>query len=174
MSHEEQVKDAERSMELLETCRRRRFNKGRHHSAHKTESLRSAPPKVADGGRVQEADRKHKIACICHVSDRGNFAVIIRRTPEINGPQSRRLRRKNRRSVLACRTSPRKTRSCMRSSLSRSPKATILVRRWMCVQRIFPRFAKSDEAPGSSRGFAVRRCKCTDVSIRQPFASFSW
>lgn len=60
MSHEEQVKDAERSMELLGTCRRRRFNKGRRHSARETESLRSAPPKVADGGRVQtENIRSH-------------------------------------------------------------------------------------------------------------------
>jgi hypothetical protein len=80
MSHEEQVKDAERSMELLGTCRRRRFNKGRRHSARETESLRSAPPKVADGD-VPCADRKQKVAGICHVSDRGKFAVIIRRTP---------------------------------------------------------------------------------------------
>lgn len=173
MSHEEQVKDAERSMELLETCRRRRFNKGRRHSARETESLRSAPPKVADGGRVQTENIRSHVSAM-YISDRGNFAVIIRRTPEINGPQSRRLRRKNRRSVLACRTSPRKTRSCMRSSLSRPPKATILVRRWMCVQRIFLRFAESDEVTGSSRDSAKRRCKCTDVFIRQPFASFSW
>jgi hypothetical protein len=83
MSHEEQVKDAEwavESLEVLETCRRGRFNKGRRHSAHETESLRSAPPKVADGD-VPCADRKQKVAGICHVSDRGKFAVIIRRTP---------------------------------------------------------------------------------------------
>ena len=170
MSHEEQVKDAERSMELLGTCRRRRFNKGRLHSARETESLRSAPPKVADGGRVQTENIRSHVSAM-YISDRGNFAVIIRRTPEINGPQSRRLRRKNRRSVLACRTSPRKTRSCMRSSLSRPPKATILFRRWMCVQRIFRGLptAEPGEATGSCRDSGKRRCKCRNVFIRQPF-----
>jgi hypothetical protein len=69
MSHEEQVKDAERaveSLELLETCRRRRLNKGRRHSAYEAESLRSAPPKVADGG-VSCADRKQKVACMMYL-----------------------------------------------------------------------------------------------------------
>lgn len=77
---------------------------------------------------------RQKVACIFHVSDR--VAIIIRRAPEINGPQNRTaLTGEPKIGASLSHQRPRKTRSCMRSSLSRSPKASSLVRECKCVQR---------------------------------------
>ena len=101
---------------------------------------------------------RQKVACIFHVSDR--VAIIIRRAPEINGPQNRTvLTGEPKIGASLSHQRPRKTRSCMRSSLSRSPKATSLVRGRKCVQRKSPLCCtNSAEASGCCCDSGIRRC----------------